>query len=1055
MQERLDYIFITNSLHNRVLKAEILPAFKSDHSFPIVEIAPEGNIVRGHGYWKLNTKLLENVEYVEETTKIIEQITKEQSDILLRWELIKIMVRGFSIKFSARKTKAKRKTLEVLNRKLKQLEQEESTQLVGLSKSKEQQQNLIQKDIEEIITESTQGAKVRCQVNWHDAGEKSSKYYLNLEKYNANRKNLSKVMLKDGTITSDQEKILEVEKQYYQKLYTETPVFTDIDKYLENIIIPKIKDEDRDMLEGPILLEEVHIAVKQMSYEKASGYDGLPIEFYDKFWNILSNTLHSLMIKYTQINDMNKSAKEGIITLIDKPGKNPLEVANWRGLTMLCCDYKIFAKIIANRMQLVQSEIIHQDQKGFMKGRDIADNLMELLSTIEYCKQYNKKALILAFDFEKAFDKVNWKALDRIMQVFNFGPKFREMTTTCLSNFTSYVMNQGHRSDSIKITRGLKQGCPLSPSLFNLIAEIIAIKIRQNKNIKGIVVNKVEKKLGQFADDIWTATEYDELSYKETLKTFNEFANYTGLQINYNKTEVLRIGSLQGSDATFYSRLPLQWSDGPVSILGLKVTGNIVECAKINYEEILSKIQSVYDAWLNRALTLMGKIQVINSLIISKAIYRLQVLPNPNKAFYDKYYNMQKEFLWDKKAPKIRKSLLINEKEAGGLKLQDIKIRNKALKARWVIRESSDYLNQLKAKLLKLPSTFEIKEANVNKTDVEKKFRNQGKVNNIWVDVWKAWCEINYHKPKSPNDIKNQYIHSNSHIKREGKPYIWTKIVGKINRIEQIWDSKNKSFQKYEKIREEHGDTLDMISYITLTRSVPKEWVKILKMENPPLISVEGGLQKIKSKLKNKGSVAKVMYVTLLQKVTTNNLDKRYKWEMELGTEIKDKVWTNLVKNTERLTLSTKLRYFQYKIINRSLTMNTHVAKWNKEQSEMCTFCNEEVESYMHCFVQCDISKKIWGALKKWLDYFCFVKLEITPFTLLFNAYTDSFELMINTIILIVKYHLYCCKCKKEQPKFSNIIRLISWYKNIEYYVAKKHKKLTKHNKKWEMYDKV
>ena len=108
-----------------------------------------------------------------------------------------------------------------------------------------------------------------------------------------------------------------------------------------------------------------------MARNKCPGLDGLSIEFYDTFFNEISGTLHSLyMNTCDQTKKLNPTAREGVISLLEKEGKNPLKLkGGWRPLTMLSCDFKIFAKIIANRLQMVLPTIIHNDQKGFIKGR--------------------------------------------------------------------------------------------------------------------------------------------------------------------------------------------------------------------------------------------------------------------------------------------------------------------------------------------------------------------------------------------------------------------------------------------------------------------------------------------------------------------------------------------------------------------------------------------------------------------------------------------------------------------------------------------------------------
>ena len=131
----------------------------------------------------------------------------------------------------------------------------------------------------------------------------------------------------------------------------------------------------------------------------------------------------------------------------------------------------------------------------------------------------------------------------------------------------------------------MKQGCPLSGNLFLLVVEVLALKIRQNQKIKGIKIDDTVKTLSQYADDLWTSTEFDRQSFNGLKYEFQQFQRFSGLNINYNKTEILRIGALRKTDAQFYSELPLQWSDGPFKILGIDITADLQETANLNYKK--------------------------------------------------------------------------------------------------------------------------------------------------------------------------------------------------------------------------------------------------------------------------------------------------------------------------------------------------------------------------------------------------------------------------------------------------------------------------------------
>ena len=193
----------------------------------------------------------------------------------------------------------------------------------------------------------------------------------------------------------------------------------------------------------------------------------------------------------------------------------------------------------------------------------------------------------------------------------------------------------------------------------------------------------------------------------------------------------------------------------------------------------------------------------------------------------------------------------------------------------------------------------------------------------------------------------------------------------------------------------------------------------------------------------------------MLQKCTTTNDACKIKWEKELNKEIHDTIWNGLYKQLYILTASTKLRYFQIRLINRTLITNIQLYKWNLRTDEMCTFCKKESETYVHMFINCKIIKRLWSALQKWLDYYCFIKLERVSYDLILNRYRDSFAPMVNTIILITKQYIYRCKCQETDPRFPELISGISWYKSIEKMAALKHNKLKQHNDKWSMYDKV
>ena len=105
---------------------------------------------------------------------------------------------------------------------------------------------------------------------------------------------------------------------------------------------------------------------------------------------------------------------------------------------------------------------------------------------------------LLLVDFEKAFDSVEWSFLFKTLETFNFGNKFIQWVKILYNNILSCVGNNGYYSDYFELSRGIRQGCPLSALLFILVVELMAIGIRNNDNIHGIAVGKYEQSIPLF-----------------------------------------------------------------------------------------------------------------------------------------------------------------------------------------------------------------------------------------------------------------------------------------------------------------------------------------------------------------------------------------------------------------------------------------------------------------------------------------------------------------------------------------------------------------------------
>ena len=253
------------------------------------------------------------------------------------------------------------------------------------------------------------------------------------------------------------------EERFYTNLYTSANVDSDnIKGYLNNTTFPKIlTEEEQGKCEGLLTHNECKEAVDQLRPGKSPGCDGIPAEFYKVFWNCISTLVINSLNCCFEKGHMSPTQRRAIISLIYKKG-DKLQLKNWRPISLLNTDYKIMSVVLANRLKKVISKIIHTDQTGYIKGRYIGTNIRLIDDVINLCINENKSAAILFVDFEKAFDTVEWNFIVQTLQKFNFGPSFINWITVMYNNIESSVLNLGWKSKFFRLSRGLRQGCPLS-----------------------------------------------------------------------------------------------------------------------------------------------------------------------------------------------------------------------------------------------------------------------------------------------------------------------------------------------------------------------------------------------------------------------------------------------------------------------------------------------------------------------------------------------------------------------------------------------------------------
>ena len=217
------------------------------------------------------------------------------------------------------------------------------------------------------------------------------------------------------------------------------------------------------------------------------------------------------------------------------------------------------------------------------------------------------EALVLSLDFEKCFDKVSHSVITGALKYFGFSEYLIRWTETIYADYQAVIRNNGNMSDEIKLEKGICQGGPASSFYFLICAELLAIELRSDSRIQGIPIDDMTALLGQFADDIDIYLLNKQNSLDAVFDVLERFKKYSGFSINYDKTQVYRIGSLANTDARLYTERAIMWTNNPITVLGVSVHQNEKIALDENYSDMMVKIRSILKIRSHRKLSLMGK----------------------------------------------------------------------------------------------------------------------------------------------------------------------------------------------------------------------------------------------------------------------------------------------------------------------------------------------------------------------------------------------------------------------------------------------------------------
>lgn len=528
------------------------------------------------------------------------------------------MIRGKIISYSAYAAKQrKQKQLELLDSIL-ELDRKYS---VSPSPDLYTERLKLQTQFDLLSTAKAEYLLRRTRGTYYEYGDKASRLLAHQLKRQSAARFITEVYDPSHSLTSHPSKINSAFSSFYSNLYqSEPPVDASaMAKFLDDVPIPTIDPNTRQSLDQPLCLDEITSCLKLMQSGKAPGPDGFPVDFYKKFSDQLAPLILDMFNDSLEHGSLPKTLTQASISLILKKDKDPRECGSWRPISLLNADVKLLAKVLACRLDPCLLDIVSEDQTGFIRGRQLSSNVRRLLNIVLSPSGSKDAEMVVSLDAEKAFDRVEWDYLFSILDRFGFGSHFISWIRLLYSAPTACVKTNSECSQYFSLTRGCRQGCPISPLLFALAIEPLSIALKSSPLFSGVHRGGLEHKVSLYADDLLLYITDPLSSIDSILHILNTFGSFSGYKLNISKSECFPIN--QAAKHINSRMLPFRFSPLGFRYLGVNITHSLKSLNDSNFTKLVSQIKTDLKRWGNLPLSLMGRIQSIKMNVLPRFLF--------------------------------------------------------------------------------------------------------------------------------------------------------------------------------------------------------------------------------------------------------------------------------------------------------------------------------------------------------------------------------------------------------------------------------------------------
>ncbi|KAF1321893.1 putative Pollike protein, partial [Globisporangium splendens] len=685
-KNRLDYILLSEDFYERFYDDSkyFLPKHAGDHLALTVSFR-SGSQLHGRGYWKFPRYLLEYPLVVSAIEKEAEMALDKlrtstyPGKVWEKWkESIKSQLQDVQKKLRMQDTAA-------IEEAQAALDQAAARYRDASTENNRSEFEEAMKMYKETVTRTSQYNQDSAFDFQATNSEKSTKHFFRPLDTSLRRVSIEEVVTPSGSVSSNPQ---EISLRFLEHWGSEMgdpdspagrapPPDEAMQRKLLDSIVRSTLEMDRDILDAPVTSHDLADAIRHMKATSAPGMGGLTAGFYQVAPDVFGECLSLVFNDQLRRGVLPPSQRKSAVVLLHKKGSRA-QPGNYRPIALIPVDVKVLSKALTYRLQSVVPDLVHTDQKGFVKGRSIHHHVRFLADLQDLVTSRDEEAYALFLDFEKAFDRVNWDYMFRVLERMGCGSDFLQWVRLLYTEPQAHLVINQNIQPALFPTRGVKQGDPLSALLFLLTIEPLGNLLRSHEEF-GVCLTEDHTSTSVFFADDTTLLGGSIASVQAQLELVEEYCNGSGAKLNLGKSNLMALNRNE-----ICPQLPGVHVLGraeSVKFLGIPFSQSPVNDDIVNFLE-----QRFYDGfkmWYRRARTLRGRLLVAQTMVLSRLWHYTQHVSIPSSVV-KRWQSMLNRFVLSRKHDRdashiqlIPKEFLYLPRSDGGLQIPCIEAQLK------------------------------------------------------------------------------------------------------------------------------------------------------------------------------------------------------------------------------------------------------------------------------------------------------------------------------------------------------------------------------------------